>query len=129
MAGKSKSPTTREQFYILSLTSFLLIQNGKAWPTYGFACFINNHAMMRRSDLFKDPMDFIPERYLTNEPTDSYFVPKDAWRVFEKGPRNCIGEALALIQVKVAVVMTIRTFDFQEVYPEDAPEIEGEKMY
>ncbi|PMD36237.1 cytochrome P450 [Hyaloscypha variabilis F] len=83
----------------------------------------------RKDDLFKDPMDFIPERYLTNDPTDPYFVPKDAWRVFEKGPRNCIGEALALIQVKVALVMTIRTFDFQEVYPEDAPEIEGEKMY
>lgn len=111
------------------LVSFSLMYDGRAWPTQGFAVFINNHAMMRRGDLFKDPMSFIPERHLTTDPADSYFVPKDAWRAFEKGSRNCIGEAIALIQIKVALVLTIRTFDFQEVYPEDAPEIDGEKMY
>jgi hypothetical protein len=105
------------------------MHDGKAWPTGGFALFINNHAMMRRGDLFKDPMRFMPERFLITDPNDPCFVPKDAWRAFEKGSRNCIGVAMALIQIKVALVLTIRTFDFQEVYPEDAPEFEGQKMY
>lgn len=85
--------------------------------------------MMRRGDIFKDPMSFIPERYLITDPTDPYFVPKNAFRGFEKGSRNCIGEAMALIQIKTVLVLTIGTFDFQEVYPEGAPEVDGEKMY
>ncbi|KAB5583240.1 cytochrome P450, partial [Coniochaeta sp. 2T2.1] len=103
--------------------------NGKAWPTYPFACFINNHAMMRRPDIFKDPERFIPERYLITDPADPYYVPKDAWRGFEKGARNCIGDAMALIQIKVVLALTVRTFRFREEYPEDAPEVDGEKMY
>ena len=110
-------------------SSFSLKHHGQEWPTDGFACFINNHSMMRRADLFKDPLSFLPERFLVTDPYDPYFVPKDAWRAFEKGSRNCIGEALALIQIKVALVLTVRTFDFQEVYPEDAPALYGEQMY
>ena len=85
--------------------------------------------MMRRADIFKDPERYIPDRYLITDPADPYYVPKDAWRGFEKGPRNCIGDAMALIQIKVVLALTVRTFRFQEEYPEDAPEVHGEKMY
>jgi len=76
-----------------------------------------------------DPERFIPERYLTTDETDPFFVPKNAWRGFERGSRNCIGDAMALIQIKVVLALTVREFNFQEVYPEDAPEVDGEKMY
>lgn len=73
---------------------------------------------MRREDLFKDAERFYPERHLVTDPADPYFVPRDAWRPFEKGPRMCLGQTLALIQLKIALVMTVRTFDFEIVYEE-----------
>ncbi|KAH9894499.1 cytochrome P450 [Xylariomycetidae sp. FL2044] len=106
-----------------------LYHEGQSWPTYPFACFINNHAMMRRGDVFRDPERFMPERYLVADPADPYFVPKNAWRAFEHGSRDCIGSTMALIQIKIALALTARTFDFRESYPADAPEVDGEKMY
>ncbi|KAJ5123994.1 uncharacterized protein N7515_007819 [Penicillium bovifimosum] len=94
--------------------------DGKEWPTYPFAVLVNNHATMHREDLFKDADNFYPERHLVTDPTDPYFVPRDAWRPFEKGPRMCLGQTLALMQLKIALVMTVRTFDFETVYEEGA---------
>lgn len=71
---------------------------------------------MRRGDLFKDPERFYPDRHLVTDPADPYFVPKDAWRPFEKGQRSCLGQTLALMQLKIALVMTLRAFDFETVY-------------
>ncbi|KAK2768751.1 hypothetical protein FQN54_000607 [Arachnomyces sp. PD_36] len=93
-----------------------LTQDGKEWPTYPFAVLVNNCATMRREDLFKDAERFYPERHLVTDPADPYFVPKDAWRPFEKGPRTCLGQTLALIQLKVTLLMTLRNFDFEIVY-------------
>lgn len=93
-----------------------LKQHGKEWPTYPFAVLVNNCATMRREDLFKDPERFYPERHLVTDPADPYFVPKDAWRPFEKGPRTCLGQTLALMQLKITLVMTLRSFDFATVY-------------
>ncbi|GES65079.1 cytochrome P450 [Aspergillus terreus] len=93
-----------------------ILADGKEWPTYPFAVLVNNCATMRREDLFKDAERFYPERHLVTDPADPYFVPRDAWRPFEKGPRMCLGQTLALIQLKIALVMTVRTFDFEIVY-------------
>ncbi|KAK3314445.1 cytochrome P450 [Apodospora peruviana] len=106
-----------------------LVHEGKSWPTYPFAVFINNHAMMRRPDIFRDPDAFRPERYLITDISDEHFVPKNAWRGFEKGSRNCIGDAMALIQIKLVLALTVREFSFKEEYPDTSPEVDGEKMY
>ncbi|KAI2786149.1 hypothetical protein POX_g08531 [Penicillium oxalicum] len=94
----------------------VLHADGKEWPTYPFAVLVNNCATMRREDLFKEAERFYPERHLVSDPSDPYFVPRDAWRPFEKGPRACLGQTLALIQLKIALVMTVRTFAFDIVY-------------
>ncbi|KAJ5554882.1 hypothetical protein N7535_007325 [Penicillium sp. DV-2018c] len=93
-----------------------LLADGKEWPTYPFAVLVNNHATMHREDLFRDADSFYPERHLVTDPKDPYFVPRDSWRPFEKGPRMCLGQTLALIQLKIVLVMTVRTFDFETVY-------------
>ncbi|PKX89031.1 cytochrome P450 [Aspergillus novofumigatus IBT 16806] len=95
-----------------------LLAEGKEWPTYPFAVLVNNCATMRREDLFKDAESFYPERHLVTAPSDPYFVPANAWRPFEKGPRMCLGQTLALMQLKIALVMTVRMFDFEIVYEE-----------
>lgn len=62
-----------------------------------------------------DVDDFKPERFL---PENVDKVPSDAWRPFEKGPRNCIGQELALVEMKVILAMTVREFDIKAVYEE-----------
>ena len=41
---------------------------------------------------------------------------KEAFRPFGSGPRNCIGQELAMLEMKVILVMTARSFDFELAY-------------
>lgn len=54
---------------------------------------------------------FVPERWLDGEKN----IPTGAWRPFERGPRNCIGQELALIEVKAMIAVAVRHFDFEKV--------------
>lgn len=89
-------------------------------------------AMHRRGDLFPEANTFRPERFLAKE-GDPLAVPKDAWRPFEKGARNCIGQELALLETKIIMVLTLRTFDVWACYGDDkdgaARELLGERAY
>lgn len=65
--------------------------------------------------VFKNPFEFIPERWLKGhklydnaEENDSYcYLP------FSAGPRNCLGQHLAIIEVKIVLVMFLRRFTFE----------------
>ncbi|KAI1121083.1 putative cytochrome P450 [Nemania abortiva] len=100
------------------LEDYTIEQSGEEWPTAPFAVLVNNCATMRRSDIFKDPDRFYPERFLVRDENDPYFVPSNAFRAFEKGPRNCLGQTLALMQLKITLVMTVRRFEFVPAYDE-----------
>ncbi|OTB04646.1 hypothetical protein M426DRAFT_31673, partial [Hypoxylon sp. CI-4A] len=54
---------------------------------------------------------FVPERWLHD--TDK--IPAGAWRPFERGPRNCIGQELATIEARILIALTARRFDFTKV--------------
>lgn len=62
-----------------------------------------------------DVDEFKPERFL---PENADSLPPDAWRPFEKGARNCIGQELSLIEIKVVLALTIREFDVHAAYDE-----------
>ena len=75
------------------------------------------HGIHRRPDLFPKPLEFHPERFMPDPPAPfPNPVPKDAWRPFEKGPRNCIGQELAILETKVIMALTVRLFDFEAAY-------------
>lgn len=88
---------------------------------------------MGRSERFwKDPQKFNPDRFLGPESEGEAAIGDGsaswkeqnarqtaAWQPFEKGPRNCIGQQLALLEAKVISVLTVRWFDFESCYPED----------
>lgn len=54
-----------------------------------------------------------------------------AWMPFERGPRNCIGQQLAMVEAKVIAVLTLRWFDFEPRLKNDGLSIPGwgERMY
>lgn len=57
---------------------------------------------------FDEPKLFKPERFLA-EPS----WPHHAYRPFEKGLRSCIGQPLAMDEMKIMLVMVARSFDFE----------------
>ncbi|KAL9128895.1 MAG: hypothetical protein Q9217_002517 [Psora testacea] len=63
------------------------------------------------------PEEFLPERWLVPE-GDELYPTKNAWRPFERGPRNCIGQELALTEIKLILALTIRSFNVKEAYRE-----------
>lgn len=77
--------------------------------------WVVSHAIHRRADLFPSPDEFIPERFLP-APDNWQEIPKDAWRPFEKGPRACIGQELAMLEMRIILAMTAREFDVMGDY-------------
>jgi cytochrome P450 len=60
-------------------------------------------------EVFDDPKEFRPERFLTPDPT----FPRSAYRPFERGLRSCMGQTLAMDEMKIALLMLARWFDFE----------------
>lgn len=44
--------------------------------------------------------------------------PKGAWRPFKFGPRNCVGQTLAMSELKIMLAMAAREFSFRDAYDE-----------
>jgi cytochrome P450 len=77
------------------------------------------HLVSRNEKFFPRPTEFIPERFIQSlTPFDNSecalfsSVGKDAFRAFEKGPRACIGEQLAMLETRIILALTVREFDF-----------------
>jgi len=94
------------------------------------------HAMHYNEEFFPDAKRFLPDRFL-NDSTASAFAfddkdekagnttakaaqgkgqpsyPRNAYRPFERGPRACLGQALAMEEMKVQLVVLARSFDMQ----------------
>lgn len=94
-----------------------LHNNGKSYPTKGTRVWVLHSSLHKNPKYWKEPQSFIPERFLVG-PDDPLYPVKGAWRPFEYGPRNCIGQALAMMELRVTLVMTVRLFDVEPAYEE-----------
>ncbi|KAI0154588.1 cytochrome P450 [Xylariaceae sp. FL1272] len=69
--------------------------------------------MHRDTNVYGESADrFLPERWLES---DQHPIPPSAWRPFERGPRNCIGQEFATIEARVILACTARRYDFIKV--------------
>lgn len=115
---------------------FSLTEDGRQYPTEGCMVWTVHQALHRDPRYWPQPDLFIPERWLVPE-DDALHPVKGAWRPFEFGPRNCIGQELSILEMKLALVMTIRKFDFsarfeewEQIHRRSGPkEINGERAY
>lgn len=89
--------------------------DGTSFPTDNCYVWTISLLLHRNPKYWKDPDSFLPERWLVG-PEDPLHPIKGAWRPFEFGPRNCIGQTLALTELKVVLAMTARTFDIIPAY-------------
>jgi cytochrome P450 len=91
--------------------SFIHTPNGELCID-GIMCYHIHSIIQRDPKVFGDTADnFVPERWLDN--TDN--IPSGAFRAFERGPRNCIGQELATIEARILIALTARRFDFTKV--------------
>lgn len=87
-----------------------------------FPVNINYH---RSGKLWSDPNRFRPQRWLAHAPPPEG-ANRDAYVAFSKGNRNCIGQELALIEIKIVLAMAVRCFDFSVRYDE-LDKLKGDK--
>lgn len=91
--------------------------DGNEYPTEGTAILVLHNAVHRNPKYWKEPDAFKPERWLVG-PKDPLYPVKGAWRPFEFGPRNCIGQTLVMQDMKTVLAMTLREFDICNAYAE-----------
>lgn len=109
---------------------FLLVhpETGTKLPVHDWMLFACSFGMHRMEEYFPQPHTFIPERFLARE-GDPLYVRKNTYRPFELGPRTCIGQELALTELRMILALTIREMDFVPQYGPDAPVVLGSKAY
>jgi cytochrome P450 len=90
-------------------------EEGRRYPTEGCNVWTLTLALHHNPSYWKDPESFIPDRWLVG-PEDPLYPVKGAWRAFEFGPRGCIGQTLALLELRIALVMTMREFQITPAY-------------
>lgn len=101
---------------------------GMRYPTEGMMIFSCSIAEHRTEEFWPHAIEFLPERFLAKE-GEPLHARKNAFRPFELGPRNCIGQELAQLELKAILAMTIREFDIESVWNDDDPEWQGDKAY
>jgi cytochrome P450 len=107
-------------------------KQGNVYPTDGLKVTIMHRFVHRHPRYWPRPEEFLPERWLpTVKPGDELYVAPNtgAYRPFEQGPRNCIGQTLVLNELRVVLIMTARKFVITPAYDEwDAAQLKNKGL-
>ena len=88
---------------------------GRSFPTDGYLVWAVSQSLHRDKSYWPQPEVFLPDRWLVG-PKDPLYPIKGAWRPFEYGPRNCIGQELAMMEMKIAMILVLPMFDIEVAY-------------
>ena len=78
--------------------------DGKKFPV-GTRMIISARALHMNPQYWPEPEDFKPERWIDMTPVPGSYIP------FGDGPTNCIGQKLALLEMKVLMIELLRSFN------------------
>lgn len=136
--------------------SLVVPETGERCPTDGFMLFGSSAAMQRLPRFWHEPDRFVPDRWLFGASTPVAAAPenphhdddnnnnnnhddsnpwhprKNAFRPWEMGPRNCIGQELASLELRLILATTVREFDVAPAAydgPGDPPTFLGSAAY
>jgi hypothetical protein len=90
---------------------------GNACPTEGTILWILHPEVHTWNKYWVRGDEFLPERWTV--PRDHELHPRPGtWRPFEVGPRNCIAQAMVLVELRVILACLVRSFDVTPAYEE-----------
>ncbi|KAJ5652032.1 hypothetical protein N7507_009458 [Penicillium longicatenatum] len=92
-------------------------RHGNLYPIDYVGANILHQACHLNPRIWPRAEEFLPERWLVEPGHELYPVP-GAWRPFEQGPRNCIGQTLVYNEIRVLLAMSLRLFDISPAYEE-----------
>jgi cytochrome P450 len=100
-------------------TEPFLAYGGRQYSTKGKMLCPVQFAMHMNEEIFANPNKFDPDRFTRQD------FPRHAWRPFERGPRGCLGQPLAMDELKIVLLLTIRDFDFTcaDLKPNSTPRV------
>ncbi|XP_072402574.1 cytochrome P450 4d2-like [Diabrotica undecimpunctata] len=78
----------------------------------GMNVMLSTFAMQRCEEYFPEPLKFIPERF-----EDAKFTNPYIYTPFSAGPRNCIGQKFAMLEVKSTLSKILRNFELKPATP------------
>ncbi|KAI1122174.1 cytochrome P450 [Nemania abortiva] len=105
-AGSVRAPSMKEGFTVTTPQGDYNLNNESF-------VYLNHYIIHRDKAVYGEDADiFVPERWL--QPGESS-IPASAWRPFERGPRNCIGQELANIEARIVIAMLVRRYNFTKV--------------
>ncbi|KAI1213965.1 cytochrome P450 [Annulohypoxylon truncatum] len=80
---------------------------------------IQAYTMSRDPTYFHSPSSFEPERWLpeasTNPQSPFFKDRRGAVQPFSVGPRNCLGQHIAMAEIRLMLSKLVRTFDFEVI--------------
>ncbi|KAM0269408.1 hypothetical protein ACHAQH_009769 [Verticillium albo-atrum] len=88
-------------------------ENGMRYPTEGFMVWDGIRSKAQSDEQWHRAGEFLPERWLVTDQNDVLYPGKNSWRVFGLGPRHCIGQELALMELKLVVALVVREMDVE----------------
>lgn len=105
---------------------FVTDRRGNICPTEDLTVTVVHRAVHMNPRAWVNPDKFVPERWLVGPEHELYVKANSgAFRPFEQGPRNCIGQNLVNVELKIILILTVRTFNITPAYDEwDATQLE-----
>lgn len=115
---------------------YLVTNTGRQLPTQKCLVWANHHGLHHNPKYWPRVEEFLPERWLV-PPGHELYPTKNAWRPFERGLKNCLGQELALTLMKLTVVLLLRDFEITNAYEEwdllagktAGPQVNGDRAY
>ncbi|KAF4628546.1 hypothetical protein G7Y89_g9608 [Cudoniella acicularis] len=109
---------------------FVTDSQSRIFPTENFLVWLNPHPTHHAPELWDQPDDFLPGRWLGDQKSR---IKKGAWRPFDHGPRNCIGQELAMLELKIVICKVARDFVISDVYERgkaaEKMQVDGDRAY
>ncbi|KAM7305443.1 cytochrome P450 4V2 [Ixodes scapularis] len=80
----------------------------------GVSCFVNIYSLHRNPEHFKNPEEFVPDRFMGHETTRRHpfsYIP------FSGGPKNCLGQRFATVESKLLLAKVLSKFTIESTRP------------